>query len=152
MENNKNVIRLTEEDLNNIIKESVQQILKENPENEGLWGRIKGGVQGVGNAIKGEFNKAKNGVMNAGLNNEYQGQSVKNRFNSAKNYISQSAKTGDRKQEFDRFIKQLNDYMQQGILGKQGTAAAQTLIKCIQQSMRGDQGRLIQNYNKNGYK
>ena len=28
MENNKNVIRLTEEDLNNIIKESVQQILK----------------------------------------------------------------------------------------------------------------------------
>ena len=90
--------------------------------------------------------------MNTGLNNEYQGQSVKNRFNSDKNYISQSAKTGDRKQEFERFIKQLNGYIQQGILGKQGTYAAQTLIKCINQSMIGDKGRLTQNYNKNGYR
>lgn len=37
----KQVIRLTESDLNNIIKESVQQILKENPQNEGLWDYFK---------------------------------------------------------------------------------------------------------------
>ena len=148
----KKVLKLTEEDLRHIIRESVERVIRENQEEEGLWGRIKGGVQGVGNAIRGEFNKAKNGVMNTGLNNEYQGQSVKNRFNSAKNYISQSAKTGDRKQEFERFIKQLNGYIEQGILGKQGTYAAQTLIKCINQSMIGDKGRLTQNYNKNGYR
>lgn len=147
----KNNVIITEDDLKNIIKESVERIIRENQE-EGLWGKIKGGVQGVGNAIKGEFNKAKNGVMNTGLNNEYQGQSVKNRFNSAKNYISQSAKTGDRKQEFESLIKQLNGYIQQGILGQQGTYAAQALIKCINQSMIGDKGRLTQNYNKNGYR
>lgn len=51
MKNNKNVIRLTEEDLNNIIKESVQQILKENPENEGLWDYFKSmGRQGSNKA------------------------------------------------------------------------------------------------------
>lgn len=37
----KQVIRLTESELNNIIKESVQQILMENPENEGLWDYFK---------------------------------------------------------------------------------------------------------------
>lgn len=39
--NKKQIVRLTESDLNNIIKESVMEILKENPQNEGLWDYFK---------------------------------------------------------------------------------------------------------------
>ena len=39
--NKKQMVRLTESDLQNIIKESVMQILKENPQNEGLWDYFK---------------------------------------------------------------------------------------------------------------
>lgn len=37
----KQMVRLTESDLQNIIKESVMEILKENPQNEGLWDYFK---------------------------------------------------------------------------------------------------------------
>lgn len=39
--NKKQMVRLTESDLQNIIKESVMEILKENPQNEGLWDYFK---------------------------------------------------------------------------------------------------------------
>lgn len=39
--NKKQVVRLSESDLQNIIKESVMEILKENPQNEGLWDYFK---------------------------------------------------------------------------------------------------------------
>lgn len=149
---NRQTIKLTEKELHNLIKESVNRILTENQEDEGAWGKLKGGVKGIGNAVRGEFNKVKNGIMNNGLNNEYQGQNMNSRMQSAKNYIQNSAQVGDRKQEYERFIKQLDGYIQQGILGKKGTEAASTLKQCILQSMRGDKGRLTQNYNKNGYR
>lgn len=41
----KQLIRLTESDLQNIIEESVTRILSENEECEGLWNQIKRGAQ-----------------------------------------------------------------------------------------------------------
>ena len=151
MENNQKLIRLTEEDLKQIVSESVQAILQENMEDEGLWGRIKGGLQGIGNAVSGEYGKLKNGVMNTGVNNEYQGQGFKDRMRAARNQIKQNAKFGDRRQEFDRLIKQLNGYKQQGILGKGGNQAIDMLIKYINMSIRSDNSNANQAYRRNGY-
>lgn len=50
--NKKQIVRLTESDLNNIIKESVQQILMENPENE-----LFGGLSRMFGKIGGDAKK-----------------------------------------------------------------------------------------------
>ena len=152
MNNNNNLVRLTESELKGIINEAVMRVLTENQEEEGLWGKIKGGVSGIGNAMRGEYRKFKDGVMNNGLNNEYQGQNFKSRMRSAGNYIKQSANAGDRAQEFNNFIEQIQKYIDQGILGKEGNIIAKKLIGKIKMLIGGDNGRLTQSYTRNGYK
>ena len=58
------VVRLTEHDINQIIKESVEKIINENMEQETLGGRIMAGVNG---AIGRDINGVQRGKKGAGL-------------------------------------------------------------------------------------
>jgi len=58
------VVRLTEQDINQIIKESVEKIINENMEQETLGGRIMAGVNG---AIGRDINGVQRGGKGAGL-------------------------------------------------------------------------------------
>lgn len=98
---NKNVIRLTEEDLNNIIKESVQQILKENPENEGFWNNLKTGAKTFMN------------------NDNRQGLDLKNRWNAAKSNFKTQGEYDDIKD----LIQKLSQLLDQRKISPQTTVA-----------------------------
>ena len=144
----KKIIRLTEEDLHCIIENSVRRIMTENEEDEGLWGSIKGGLKGIGKAAKGEYNKAKNGVMNTGLNNEYKGQSVGDRLKGGMKYIKNSAKNGSNSEDLDNFMSQLKKCMESGLLGEKGKFYATKLLGTLENTKRGGNGRLTQDFNK----
>lgn len=129
----KQVVRLTESDLNKIIAESVQQILKENPENEGLWDRMKGmfgkvggdAKQGVTNAANNISNKAQQG-WNAGKQMAKQvGNNVAQTYNNAKqsvqnyaNDVKQAGQMASNKADAQQAIKTIQGLVQKGILGK----------------------------------
>lgn len=111
----KKVIRLTEQDLHRIVRQSVQEAV-----DEGLWGRLTGGIKGAGNAIRGEFNKAKQGAMQTGLGNEYAGQSFGSRMKAAKNMVKAQANQGDSAQELNNlkntlYKMELNGYFNKAV-------------------------------------
>lgn len=116
----KNIIRLTEQDLHNLIKESVEQVLLENSEQEldegfgdfirsfaGQYGKrganqMQQGMQNVGNTMQQGYNAAKQGMkhvgnkMAQGYNAAKQGmQNVGNKiqqgYNNVKSDIQQTA-------------------------------------------------------------
>jgi hypothetical protein len=43
----KNNILITEDDLKNIIRESIERIIIENQEEEGIWNNVKSSVKGA---------------------------------------------------------------------------------------------------------
>ena len=139
--------KITEKQLRQLVRESLEEIANENQEDEGLWGGIKGAAKGLGQAAKGEWGKFKRGVMDKGLNNEYQGQTVKDRFKTAGKQIGTAFKGGDKQQELDRAaqtIQSLIDGKTFGdnyVLNAPNTVeAAQTLLRAIQMSKKGSIG------------
>lgn len=58
----------------------IQNIINEEMENEGWRGKITGALSGAYKGLKGEVNKAKRGIMDTGLNTEYQGQNLGSRW------------------------------------------------------------------------
>lgn len=90
MANNK-VVRLTEEDIHSIILNSVNQIIKENAENEGFWNNMK--------------TAAKSFVGDTGRN-----RTIGQRFNDAKaNYTAQGEYD-----DIDKTVQLLNGLLQKG--------------------------------------
>ena len=139
--------KITEKQLRQLVRESLEEIANENQEDEGLWGGIKGAAKGLGQAAKGEWGKFKRGVMDKGLNNEYQGQSVGDRFKTAGKQIKTGFKGGDKQQELDRAaqtIQSLIDGKTFGdnkVLSAPNTVqAAQTLLKAINMAKQGSVG------------
>ena len=98
-------MKITEKQLKQLIRESLSEVIDEEDMDEGLWGGIKGAAKGLGQAVGGEWNKFKRGVMDNGLNNEYQGQSVGDRFKTAGKQIGTAFRGGDKQQELDRAAK-----------------------------------------------
>lgn len=131
----KKEIKLTESDLQNIIKESVNQILREREENleEGLWDTAKSfmgqygkrgaqkaqqmgqaagekmrqGYDAARNNVKGAYNKAK--------------ENVQNTYNNVKNDIQQTARNArqdssmkEMQKAFNNFKNAVNTYRQNG--------------------------------------
>lgn len=89
----KQLIRLTEEDLSKIIESTVQRIITENAENEGLWDTVKsfaGQYKNRGNAMARQIGK------NAG-------ERMKQGFNATKNAAAQKYKAA---KEFGNNVKQ----------------------------------------------
>lgn len=101
-----------------------------------------------GGAIKGEYNKFKRGVGNTGLNNEYQGQNLKDRMNTAKQNIKRNAAAGDKNQDLQGFISQINKMKQSGLLTQQAIATADQLINSMSMQMQGSNGGLATAYNR----
>ena len=123
--NKKQMVRLTESDLQNIIKESVMEILKENPQNEGLWDYFKSmGRQGgnkaqsmgqqVGkqaqqgwNAVKGAAQRGYDAVRGT-YNNAAQG--VKTMHQNA----MQDSSMANMQASMNKFQKDLDVYLKNG--------------------------------------
>ena len=77
----------------------IQNIINEEMESEGWRGKITGALSGAYKGLKGEVNKAKRGIMDTGLNTEYQGQNLGSRWKTLKNNINTSAQAGDNTEE-----------------------------------------------------
>ena len=145
----KQIMRITEQDIKNIVSESVNRIIAENADNEGIWDKIKGGIAGAGRAAKGEYDKFKRGAFQNGLNNEYQGQNLRSRFDSAKNHIKYSAKNADSKAEINKMINQIYQWQQSPYMGPEAKECASQLISKLQMGIRGANGNLSQNFSRN---
>ena len=147
--NKKQIVRLTESDLNNIIKESVMEILKENPQNElfgglsRMFGKIGGDAKkGVENGYNsgrkavGRFNNAVQDKYNQVSN------AVQDKYNQASNAVRGYAndlkdayQQGSNIQDAQRAIKVINDLVNKGVINK---SAAKMVI--------GSMNKYIQQY------
>lgn len=140
----KNKAQMNEEQM----REYVQKIVNEELENEGLWGRAKGAIKGLGQAFGGEVNKFKRGMMNTGLSNEYQGQSLTDRFNAAKQNVQRNAQMGDKMQDLNNLRNKLSQMIQSQVLTGEPAKLASALITSLGRSMGGVQTNLGRNFNK----
>ena len=109
----KNTIKLTESDLQNIIKESVNQILREKEENleEGLWDTAKSfmGQYGKRGAQKAQqMGQAAGERMKQGYNNIK--QNVQQGYNNIKNDIQQTAKNARQDSSMKEMQKAFNNF------------------------------------------
>ena len=118
----KQLIRLTEEDLSNIIESTMKRIISENEDNEGMWDSLKSfagqyGKRGKENAqdlgkraregIKNSYNNAKNAVSN-GYNNVK--QDIHNTWQGAQRDGSMK----DMQRAFANFEAAVNKFVQNG--------------------------------------
>lgn len=140
-------VKLTESQLKQLIRESLEEAVNEEDMDEGLWGGIKGAAKGLGQAFGGEWNKFKRGVMDNGLNNEYKGQGVGDRFKTAGKQIGTAFRGGDKQQELDRAAKTVQSLIDGKTFGKNNVLsapntiqAAQTLLKAINMAKMGSVG------------
>lgn len=128
-------ITLTESELYGLVEDIVAEAMEE----EGLWGKIKGGAKGVASAARGEYNKAKRGVFQKGLDNEYQGQNLRDRFRAAGNEIKDQMRLGDRAQDINNFIKDVKNATQKYNLTRNVKKAAEEFVTTLERSLRGSQ-------------
>lgn len=78
----KNRIRLTESDLNRIVKESVRKVITENEEDEGMWNQLKQGAKSFfGNSQYGKKNP--NNFRNTVANRQDRGEHTANALNGS---------------------------------------------------------------------
>lgn len=140
-------MKITEKQLKQLIRESLSEVIDEEDMDEGLWGGIKGTAKGLGQAVGGEWNKFKRGVMDNGLNNEYQGQSVGDRFKTAGKQIGTAFRGGDKQQELDHAAKTVQSLIDgktfgdNKVLSAPNTVqAAQTLLNAIKMAKMGSVG------------
>lgn len=144
--NNAQMYKLTEAELHQLIRESVDNILMQ----EGFGGRLWGGIKGAGNAMRGEYNKMKQGVMNTGLSNEYQGQSFGSRMKAAGNMIKNQAKSGDVAQELNNLKDTLYKMELNGYFNRATQPLADQLYKALNgQIQSGENLQVKGTYKKN---
>jgi len=140
-------MKITEKELESLVRETIMESLQENGEKEGLWGGLKGAAKGLGQAAKGEWGKFKNGVMNAGLNNEYKGQGVGDRVKTAGKQIATGFRGGDKQQELDKAYATVQSLIDGKTFGNNKVLnapktleAAQILLKAIEMAKKGSVG------------
>ena len=146
-----NKIRLTESQLNRVIKESMRNVLMENDEEEGFLGRIGGAIKGAANAVKGEYRKASRGMENGNLGDEYKNQSLGKRWNAAKNMIKGQAKYGDSQQTLNNLCDYLYKLEQNGYFEKDTQVLADKLYKAIKGQLNAMNNLRVKGNYKRGY-
>lgn len=129
----------------------IQNIINEEMEDEGLLGRLWGGAKGIGNAARGEYNKAKQGVMNTGLGNEYSGQNFKKRVGAAKNMIKAQARQGDTEQELNNLKNTLYKLELNGYFNKATQPIADKLYKALDVQLKSGENLQVKGAYKKGY-
>lgn len=133
------------------LQEYINNIINEEIENEGFLGRAWGGLKGAGNAIRGEFNKAKQGVTNTGLNNEYKGQSFGKRIGAAKKMVQASAKQGDIAQELNNLKDLLYKLELDGYFNKAVQPIANKLYNALDAQIQSGENLQVKGAYKKGY-
>lgn len=123
MNKNRTTIRITEEELNTLIKESVEQMILENPEDEGFWNQLKQGVKSfVGNGYgKGKESNFRNttddrqarGEHTANWLNKTTPMNLKGRWNAAKTGFKKQGVV-DNMDEFTEHIDAITQTIQNG--------------------------------------
>lgn len=144
-------IRLTEEQLNQLVAESVERILV----NEGWWDSVKGGMQAAGQM----YNKFKNGTgdsqtyskYNAGKGNVLNsiGQGIK----SAGQTIKSGAQNANMQSAIQQTVKALDNLIRQaqgnpGIIGQQTLLAIQNVKRQLSGASGRSQSRVSANVNQ----
>ena len=83
---NQKVIKLTEQDLHNIVKSTVKRVMNENMEDEGLWNSLKGfGRSYVKRGVKATSSMGQKAASN-----------MRNKYNNVRQDISNTWKTASR--------------------------------------------------------
>lgn len=87
MDNNKQIIRLTEQDLSRMVEEAIYNLVLENEENEGLWNQLKQGTKSFFGNGYGKDRVNKNGELtnyrNSVRNRQERGDWTANRLNGS---------------------------------------------------------------------
>ena len=133
------------------LQEYINNVINEEIEKEGFLGRAWGGLKGAGNAIRGEFNKAKHGVTDTGLSNEYQGQSFGSRLGAAKKMVSASAKQGDMAQELNNLKDLLYKLELNGYFNKAVQPIANKLYNALDAQIQSGENLQVKGTYKKGY-
>ena len=128
----------------------IQNIINEEMESEGWRGKITGALSGAYKGLKGEVNKAKRGIMDTGLNTEYQGQNLGSRWKTLKNNINTSAQAGDNTEELRNLQKQVNQMINSGLLSNNAVQYAKAFLESMSKSI-GVQTRNVNSTFQNGY-
>lgn len=106
----KRTIHLNESELRRVINQCIYEAVQNGELDEGLWGKLKGGIQGLGSNLKNSYNQAMN--SGAGIKG-----GVKNGWNNLKNMgndIRSGAAEGDYNEEMGKIndlFSQLEDYI-----------------------------------------
>lgn len=123
-----NKIRLTEDDIHRLVKETLIRVLQENDENEGArWNFMKGAVRKVGKDIS------------TGLNAAYeQGKNkARNAKNAVTNYVDNIKSAGQRAAnvaDAQQGLKTIQDLINKGILNREvGQNTINSLYQYINQ-------------------
>ena len=165
-------VRLTETDLQNIITESVKNILQENNEEEGLWGGLKGvgkwAANGVANSAKNAMNKGSQMAQNAAnsfrntMNKGSQmaqnamekgqkmAQDVKQGAAQTMANAKQSYEKGSTKQTHQKIANQLEKWIASGVFDNpRSKSLASQLVKMLNASYAkkfGEDGEVQNNF------
>ena len=133
------------------LQDYIKNVINEELEKEGFLGTAWGGLKGVGNAMRGEFNKAKQGITNTGLSNEYQGQSLGKRLGAAKKMVQASAKQGDMVQELNKLKNLLANLDLNGYFNKSVKPIADNLYKALEAQIESGENLQVKGTYKKGY-
>lgn len=134
----KKVIRLTEQDLHRIVRQSVDEAV-----DEGLWGRLTGGVKGGYQAAKALTNMNRKNITP--INNR------KTNWSKIKKTMANQAADSDRNQEFKSLINKLEKLQLNGYLDGQEEIYndVNSLITKLQNYMTSEGYRTEAQYKKN---
>ena len=132
----KRKVRLTESDLNQIIKESVLNILKEEELEEGFFDKLGFLGKSGANAASGAYNKAKTAVNNAYNNTKTAVQNYKTQMNQYSQNQEQARMADKNAKVVNKLQNQIQEFLNLDILngvsyGKKAKEQAMQLIKTL---------------------
>ena len=109
MKNSNKPIRLTEQDMQFLVKEALKSYITENNIDEGIWDGMKTLGRSVGNKMA---NGAANVKNNLGSNMRAMGNKIGNAYNNVKNTYQTGSITGDAQKYISNATNALNSLLQ----------------------------------------
>ena len=130
----KQVVRLTESQLNKMIEEAVYNVLAENEQEEGFLGGMGALAKGAGRMAQKAWNTGKQMAQNAANN------------------IKTTYQQGSMNQDHQKIANQLEQWIQSGVFGsKRANSLASQLVNMLNaqyQQRFGQQGQVQNNFVK----
>lgn len=127
----------------------IQDVINEEMEKEGFKGKLRGAWNGIKQAASGEWDKAKRGITQTGLDNEYNGQSFKDRIKTAKETTQQYAKSYDQEEEIKKYASQLEQMADSGYFDEKQKETLLSLKNTFLRRAARLKGNATQAFNQN---